>query len=449
MFIGISKSQRIRKLLLLVSSYIFYAFWDWRFLFLIFISTIIDFFAGNRISRVLSRDKKRFFLFFSIIANLSILGFFKYFNFFIHSANVAFGGLGLNLSTLNIILPVGISFYTFQTMSYTIDIYRGSLKPSKNILDFALFVAFFPQLVAGPIVRASEFLPQLKNKIVLNLDNIKIGMQIFIIGAFKKVVIADRMAYFVDLVFANHAFYDSGTIWLAVIAYSIQIYCDFSGYSDMAIGIARILGFTLPINFSMPYISQNISEFWRRWHISLSSWLRDYLYIPLGGNRKGKRRTYINLMLTMLLGGLWHGASWNFVFWGGWHGIGLAIHRFLAKEKRKVDNISFNPISWIVTLIFVILGWVFFRAENFSVSIAMLKKMLIPTTEGITWIFSAMIFIVPIMLIAHIIGRKYYQNKYPTVNLSTFSGVFIFVFMLLATFLLYFSNPQPFIYFQF
>ena len=256
-----SRSKSWKKFVLLAASYVFYAFWDWRFLFLILLSTGIDFIVGEKIAKASSQKRKKFFLLMSLVANLSILGFFKYFNFFIESANVVFGELGLNLTSLNIILPVGISFYTFQTMSYTIDIYRGSLKPSKSLLNFAIFVGFFPQLVAGPIVRAREFLPQLKKKIAIRRENIEVGLQIFVFGAFKKIIIADRLAFFVDEVFANPSLYDSATIWLGVVAYAIQIFCDFSGYSDMAIGIARILGLHLPKNFNMPYIAQNIRNF--------------------------------------------------------------------------------------------------------------------------------------------------------------------------------------------
>ena len=412
-------------------------------------STGIDFIVGEKIAKASSQKRKKFFLLMSLVANLSILGFFKYFNFFIESANVVFGELGLNLTSLNIILPVGISFYTFQTMSYTIDIYRGSLKPSKSLLNFAIFVGFFPQLVAGPIVRAREFLPQLKKKIAIRRENIEVGLQIFVFGAFKKIIIADRLAFFVDEVFANPSLYDSATIWLGVVAYAIQIFCDFSGYSDMAIGIARILGLHLPKNFNMPYIAQNITEFWRRWHISLSSWLKDYLYIPLGGNRKGKFRTYVNLAITMLLGGLWHGASWNFVFWGAWHGVGLAVHKWLFSTKDNKKT-SFNFVSWAITTLFVLVGWVFFRADSTEKTLIMLKRMFFAwETFAIHWIYLPLYIIIPLVIVAYIIGRKWFQDDYPLVNLRSFFGMFIFLFVVVGIVLFYFHNPQPFIYFQF
>ena len=314
--IYLTSSNRFRKGILLFASYYFYAYWDWRFLSLIIYSTLIDFIVGKYIARTKNQQVRKRLLFISLVSNLSVLGFFKYFNFFINSLSIPLAEIGLNVTTLNIILPIGISFYTFQTLSYTIDIYRNKIPPTSSILDFSLFVAFFPQIVAGPIVRAAEFLPQLKVKRVINWDNLFIGFRLFTFGFFKKVFIADNLAIFVDKVFENPSVFSSITILLGVIAFGIQIYCDFSGYSDMAIGIAKALGYELPLNFNYPYIAKNITDFWRRWHMSLSFWLRDYLYIPLGGNRKGTRRTYINLMLTMLLGGLWHGASWNFVVWG-------------------------------------------------------------------------------------------------------------------------------------
>lgn len=442
------KSHRWKKILLLISSFIFYAFWDWRFLFLIAFSTLADFILGNQIAKSKKTKRRKYFLISSIILNLGLLGFFKYFNFFIDSANIAFGELGLNLSTLNIILPVGISFYTFQTMSYTIDIYNKKLNPSKSILDFSLFVSFFPQLVAGPIVRASQFLPQLKKPIQISASNFKTGIQIFLNGMFKKVIIADRLSYFVDPVFSNPSLYDTITVWLALVAYAIQIFCDFSGYSDMAIGLARILGFTLPANFNLPYISQNISEFWKRWHISLSSWLRDYVYIPLGGNRKGKKRTYINLMITMLLGGLWHGASWNFVFWGVWHGLGLTFYKLVSRGKYK-NKSKFNVLSWITTLLFVMIGWIFFRASSIEVTRMMFNRMFIWEDFAIHWHYTAIFFIIPLVLIAHVIGYRWFQEKYLEFNFSTFRGSFLFMFIFIGIMLFYFSNPQPFIYFQF
>lgn len=441
-------NQTGRKILLLASSYFFYAFWDWRFLFLILLSTAAGYYFGKEIYRSENATSRKAILISSIIANLGFLGLFKYFNFFIESANTMFGKFGFNLSALNIILPIGISFYTFEILSYTIDIYRKNLKPEKSTIDFAIFIAFFPKLIAGPIVRATEFLPQLKNKIEITKANFSIGIQIFLIGAFKKVVIADRMAFFSDPVFSNPSLYTTYTVWLALAAYTIQIFCDFSGYSDMAVGIAKILGFDLPMNFNIPYASQNPSEFWRRWHITLSRWLRDYLYIPLGGNRKGKTQTYINLFLTMFMGGLWHGASWNFVFWGLWHGGGLSVHKILSGKKTGNQH-PFSFISWFGTIFFVMIGWIFFRSQDAKNTVMFLKRMFFVENFAINWTYSALYVLIPITIIAHIVGYKYLQEKYPRVNLASFSGAFIFTFILLGIILFYFNNPQPFIYFQF
>jgi alginate O-acetyltransferase complex protein AlgI len=449
-FLLVLKNQKAKKIMLLAASYFFYGYWDYRFLSLIIFTSILDYFVGKKISKINSPSQKKILLAISIFVNLGILAFFKYFNFFIESANVAFGDFGLNLSTLNIILPVGLSFYTFQSMSYTIDVYRDKSKYCSSTLDFLLFIAFFPQLVAGPIVRASDFLPQLKKKIELRADNFRIGIQIFIFGLIKKVIIADRVAFFVDGVFKGPELFDSWTIWLAVIAYSIQIYCDFSGYSDMAIGLARIMGFDFMTNFNYPYIATNISDFWRRWHISLSTWLRDYLYIPLGGNKKGENRTYINLFLTMILGGLWNGASWNFVFWGFWHGTGLVFYRIFRKEFPPLKSKLTKITSWIFTYIFVLIGWVFFRSQSTEISIKFINKMLFFDNQGgIRWLYQSMFFILPLMIIAYIIGSKKLKKHYPTLDLLTFKGAFVLIFILLGLFYLSIKDANPFIYFQF
>ena len=310
---------------LLLSGIFFYGYWDYRPLALIGFTSVFDFWLGLKIGAAEGRNKK-LLLTLDVLVNLSILVVFKYYNFFIDSFNFAVGNIlsieGYQLRGANIILPIGISFFVFEAMSYCIDIYRGQLRPYTNWRHFALFIFFFPRMIAGPIIRPADFLPQLEREIALRWPNIVAGGQMFLLGMTKKLVIADHLAGPVDLVFAHPQNYSPMLIWQAVIAYSIQIFCDFSGYSDMAIGTAKMLGFDLPVNFNLPYIATNISDFWRRWHISLSSWLRDYLYISLGGNRKGEARTYFNLMATMARGGLWHGASWNFVLWGVWHGLG-------------------------------------------------------------------------------------------------------------------------------
>jgi alginate O-acetyltransferase complex protein AlgI len=411
---------------------------------------LVNYFIGIKIERESIKVRKQWMI-ISIVFNLGVLGFFKYFNFFIDSANVILKNLDVRIPFLEIILPVAISFIVFELMSYTIDIYRGTNKTPNSFLDLALLVAFFPHLIAGPILKPKHFLPQLQNEIIIRWKNVEQGTQIFIYGLVKKVLIADHLAIYVDTVFNSPTNYSSLTIWLAVIAYAIQIYCDFSGYTDMAIGSAKILGFEIPKNFDMPYISKNITEFWRRWHISLSSWLKEYLYISLGGNRKGKARQYINLMIVMLLGGLWHGASWNFVIWGGMHGIGLAIHKIYIDNfnnpKNKV-NMVYKTISWFVTFIFVCIAWVFFRSADFTISQTIIQKMfLIGNTEGINWIATSFIITLPICIVSHLIGIK--LKNYPLFRLNTFVGQFILMFVLLG--LLFFAPTQssPFIYFQF
>ncbi len=362
------KKPTLWKICMLIASYIFYSWWDWRFLTLIWTSTLVDFWAGQRIENTASTRRRRSYLLLSVCTNLGILAYFKYAGFFVDSFVDVMGSLGFNLSVepLRIILPVGISFYTFQTMSYSIDIYRNTLKPTKSLLDFALFVGFFPQLVAGPIVRAKDFLQQLSTN---NREPIQMGRATKLIlgGLFKKIVIADLLATeIVDGVFRNPAGSTGLETLIGIYGYALQIYGDFSGYSDIAIGIALLLGFQFSDNFNQPYRALSLQDFWRRWHISLSSWLRDYLYIGLGGNRKGKMKTYRNLLLTMLLGGLWHGAAWTFVAWGLLHGGGLAIER--AIDERSIEPVNQKPfrrfLRGFLTFHLVCAGWVFFRSVD-------------------------------------------------------------------------------------
>jgi len=378
-----TRNEKKKKIVLLCASYVFYMWWNPSFILLIIFSTFLDFIIGRAIYDPTSPSRKKMYLTISLIGNLGILAIFKYFNFF--QANLLLAlklcGTDPGWTSLNIILPVGISFYTFQTMSYTIDVYRGRMEPSRSPLDFALFVAFFPQLVAGPIVRAADFLPQLKKPATLSIT----PTVFFLIlrGLVKKVLIADNLAGFSDPVFSNPSTWPTPILFLATIAFSVQIYCDFSGYSDMAIGFARVLGYHLPLNFNKPYFALNPSDFWRRWHISLSTWLRDYLYISLGGSKCGTYKTYRNLMLTMLLGGLWHGASWNFVLWGFMHGLVLIAHRIfnsirqlLLKEAAIFRTRGWSLISWVGMQYFVLLTWVTFRLTNTSDMLHVLKKLI-------------------------------------------------------------------------
>ena len=370
---------------LLIASYTFYASWDWRFLLLIMASTAVDFIAGHRMSVVSDSDTRRRWLIMSLVANLGILGFFKYFNFFIDSAAALSLRMGYawDAPTWRIILPVGISFFTFQSMSYTIDVYRRELKPARSLRDFAVFVAFFPQLVAGPIVRAAEFLPQLTRMQRLSAVDFRLCGTLFLSGLFKKSCIADHLALLVDPVFATPAEFNGTSICLAVLLYAMQIYCDFSGYSDMAIASAALLGFDLPNNFDGPYLASNIRDFWRRWHQTLSRWLKDYLYVPLGGNRQSFLKTQRNLLITMVLGGLWHGAGWNFVIWGALHGIGLITFQIWT---RSTDIRLPTIISWATTMLWVCVTWIFFRSQDTHATLHLLRGFLTlhgPGTESL------------------------------------------------------------------
>lgn len=445
----IIKRNPVKKAVLLLASYYFYAYWDYRFVVLMFIMSLVNYYIGLMIESTGNSVVRKRWLAGSVIFNLIILGFFKYFNFFVDSANMLLDNLNVRLPLLDIILPVGISFIVFEVMSYTIDIYRKNNGSPKSFWDLALLVAFFPHLIAGPILKPKHFLPQLENPITIRWHNVEYGIQIFVFGLVKKVLIADRLAFFIDPVFKNPQDYSFITIWLAVIAYAIQIYCDFSGYSDMAIGSAKCLGFDIPRNFNMPYISRNITEFWRRWHISLSTWLKEYLYIALGGNRKGKIRQYANLMIVMLLGGLWHGSSWNFVIWGGLHGIGLAVHKMYAdyvKGTTLSDHFLYKTVSWLVTFLFVCTAWVFFRSSDFSVSLVILQKMFM-VSDGIHWYATPLLIAIPLLIASHYAGSK--LKDYYCVKLNTFKGLLVFFFILFGLLFLTPVHSSPFIYFQF
>lgn len=441
----------LKHTILLIASYVFYGWWDYRFCFLMLLLTAVAWFCARKIDQ----DKNRkLFATIGVVFPLLILGFFKYFNFFVDSFISVFGIK--SASALNIILPVGISFYTFQSMSYTIDVFRGIIK-SHSFMDVALYVSFFPQLVAGPIVKASDFMPQLRSNHTLKIADLAKGAQIFAFGLFKKIVIADNLSVFVDDVFSKPLAFSSLTVILAVISYSIQIYCDFSGYSDMAIGVAKSFGYEFNANFNMPYISKNVTEFWKRWHISLSTWLQEYLYIPLGGNRKGTVRRYINLLLTMILGGLWHGANYTFVFWGLLHGIALCIHKlFMKARKGKKATVVGSIISVLFTYAFVCICWVFFRAENFSIAMDVLSRMFI-WQDGITQIFSWSVFGVAVIAIANIFAlvrakktkSKEVNGYYPVLDLNKVGSLVIFFLEILLIVALAYTNANPFIYFQF
>jgi alginate O-acetyltransferase complex protein AlgI len=447
---------RQRHVLLLIASYAFYGWWDWRFLFLILFSTVVAYVAGRLIAAAPrgSAERKRWLL-CALALDLVTLGFFKYANFFLDSARELFGAWGFHPGTLAIILPVGISFFTFQTMSYTIDVYRGEIPPERDPIRWALFVSYFPQLVAGPILRARDFLPQLRRPIVLSRENFLIGGQRILEGLCKKVLIADRMALFVDPVFTNPALYSPATLWLALVAYAIQIYCDFAGYSDIAIGLGRTMGFNIMENFRMPYASTSITEFWRRWHISLSTWLRDYLYVPLGGNRHGRWKTYRNLMLVMLIGGLWHGAAWRFVVWGAIHGLALAVERALFRGRPAPHGLLVpigRATGWIVTMTIVLIAWVFFRAPTFAAAVQYASGLVSATPGQVTWLFSPLLYVVlPLGIAAHIIGLLRYEARglEPVFTAGRVSMPAVYLMLAGALALFAPGNTSPFVYFQF
>ncbi|MBZ0180164.1 MAG: MBOAT family protein [Melioribacteraceae bacterium] len=367
-------SKRARVFFLLSVSLYFYYKSSGIFFILVIISSLIDFFAAKWIYASDSAGKKKILLVLSLITNLGILGYFKYTNFLLDTLNELGAG---SFDMLDIFLPVGVSFFTFQSMSYTIDVYRNKLDPEKNFFDFLFFVSFFPQLVAGPIVRAADFLPQIHQKTFVSSADIGRAMFLIMAGLFKKAIIADYISInFIDRVFDWPSRFTGVENLMALYGYTMQLYCDFSGYSDMAIGLALLLGFRLPDNFNSPYKASTVTEFWRRWHISLSSWLRDYLYIPLGGNKKGVARTYVNLLLTMLLGGLWHGASWRMVIWGLIQGAALAVERLFRIPEKVNKNKAFRFIGGIITFHIFMFSLLFFRAQSHELSIDMLHQIL-------------------------------------------------------------------------
>ncbi|MCW8934270.1 MAG: MBOAT family protein [Gammaproteobacteria bacterium] len=444
--------------LLLAGSYIFYGYWDYRYLSLIFISTIIDYFVATGIYNSSEQQQKKRILLISICANLGMLGFFKYYNFFAveMSELLLLIGLPVPIKTLNIVLPVGISFYTFQTMSYTIDVYRGKTVPTSRFLDFALYVSFFPQLVAGPIERSYNLLPQILEKRPQLKENLVEGIYHICIGMFKKVVIADNMAPIVNSVFSRPVSDLSGPeIMVGIYAFAFQIYGDFSGYSSIAQGIAKLMGFNLSWNFKMPYFASNPSDFWQRWHITLSAWLRDYLYVPLGGNRLGKLLTLRNLMLTMLLGGLWHGAGWTFIAWGFYHGLLLIAYRvFEFKQQGVARKLMEHRVGKGLRIIFffhlICFSWLLFRADSIDQVWAMMG-VLVTNFEITNFVYYAsgmlIFFAAPLVALEYWIEKSgdllKVVNSHWLVRASIYSyfAVMLWVFPPLTN--------QVFIYFQF
>lgn len=374
-YYSLQPKYQAQNLMLLVASYIFYGVWDWRFIFLLSTTTLVDYVVALQIHKTKYLLQRKLYLIISCTYNLGVLCFFKYFNFFIDSASNLLTTLGLPLqfNSLAIILPLGISFYTFQSMSYVIDVYLQKITPLQNPFNYALYVVFFPQLVAGPIERSTHFIPQLTHVRNPTRNQYIEGVWLILFGLYTKIVVADNLSIWVDKAFNSSDSISGVEALLAIYAFAFQIYGDFSGYSNMARGLAKLLGFELMVNFNRPYIATNPSDFWRRWHISLSTWLRDYLYIPLGGNRHGKLNTYRNLMMTMLLGGFWHGASWKFILWGAYQGTILVLYRLFSDSKVKLpDNFFLLYLSRIGMFHLTCLGWLLFRANNLEQVVNML-----------------------------------------------------------------------------
>ena len=379
----------LHKAILLLASYYFYAHWDLRFVALLLACTLVNYWLAARMVVAQSKRTRRGILAVAVFFSIGVLAFFKYANFFLDSMNAMLGPDTARLARLDILLPLGISFFTFRGLTYIVDLYRGKMQRCRSPLDYAVFVSFFPHLAAGPIARASEFIPQLERPEPPSWYGIFIGIRLFVLGLFKKVFIADNVAFYVDYVFENAGVFSGATLWLATIGFAVQIYCDFSGYSDMAIGVSRLLGFDCRPNFNMPYAAKTVREFWQRWHISLSTWLRDYVYIPLGGNRNGRTRTVVNLMVTMVVGGLWHGAAWTFVLWGTLHGTALCMHHLVVSGRHvNRDGFAASTLTaiagWAVTMLVVLVGWVLFRAEDSGQAALILSRMF-TLSNGVAW----------------------------------------------------------------
>lgn len=415
-------------------------------------TSLVDWLVSRWMAKLRGQRARLALMWTSIILSLSILGYFKYANFFLWNWNAM---VGANFQPLDIILPVGISFYTFQSISYVVDVYKRKIRPTRTWLEYLFFLSFFPALVAGPIVRADYFLPQLEKNKSATTAEIWGGLWLIIIGIFKKAIVADYISQYNDLIFNDPSLYTGVQTLMGVLGYTMQIYCDFSGYSDMAIGIALIMGFKLGLNFDSPYQSRNLTEFWRRWHISLSSWLRDYLYIPLGGNRKGTFRTYLNNFLTMLIGGLWHGAAWKFVFWGAMHGVGLAVHKACKPILKKIpDNWFTIFIFWLITFVYVSLLWVFFRAASFSDSVLIIQNIFVDFQWNQIPQFFEVRMVWCIMMLALIVAHFVPQRWADKVQMAYVGAPWIIkvlVFVAVVQLVIEFMSEEvaPFIYFQF
>jgi alginate O-acetyltransferase complex protein AlgI len=460
------RNLKLQNILLLIASYLFYACWDWRFLFLLVFSTALDFSTGIKMSEATHKSYKKFWFWLSISLNLGFLGFFKYYNFFAQSFAEAISQIGFkpNFWTLQVILPVGISFYTFHGLSYVIDIYKNRIKPERNFIDYSLFVSFFPLLVAGPIERATHLLPQIKQKREFVYSDAVDGLRQILWGLFKKIVIADNCADYANNIFNNADQYNGSTLILGAVFFAIQIYGDFSGYSDIAIGTARLFGIDLLRNFAFPYFSRDIAEFWRRWHISLSSWFRDYLYIPLGGSRGGTRMKVRNIFIIFIISGFWHGANWTFIIWGALNALYILPSVLLKTHRNHLDIVAqgkYLPtikefFSMALTFGLTVFAWIFFRAENMHHAIryiaGIFSKSIFSMPAGAAFlrdassVFTMSILIVLFMLIEWM-GREYkYALEKINIKLPL---VFRWVTYYLIIFCIVYFQQQQFIYFQF
>lgn len=455
-----SKNLRFQNILVLVASYTFYGWWDWRFLSLIVVSSFVDYSVGIGLSRTEKSSKRKILLSISIIANLGLLGFFKYYNFFLENFVTAFSffGSSINPSGLNVVLPVGISFYTFQTLSYSIDVYRKKIEPTKDVISFFAFVSFFPQLVAGPIERAKNLLPQFYKKRIFEYDNAADGMRQILWGLFKKIVIADNCAVYVDNIFLNYNDHSGSTLLLGAILFSFQIYGDFSGYSDIAIGTSRLLGFKLMQNFAFPYFSRDIAEFWRRWHISLSTWFRHYVYIPLGGSRGSEIIKIRNIFIIFIVSGFWHGANWTFIVWGALNAIYFIPLMLLKKNRMNTNIVAENRLLpnlketvQIGTTFFITsIAWVFFRAESMSQAIHYISNIFSKGLFSLPEVISKEVFLLITLciLLEWLQRTKQHALQFNTVALPKIMRWTVYYGIVLT--ILYFGgNQQKFIYFQF
>jgi len=459
-----NKNLKLQNLLIVGASYLFYGWWDWRFLSLILFSTLIDYFVGIRLSKEENISKRKALLWISILVNLGFLGFFKYYNFFLDNFVTAFSFFGtpINAQGLNIILPVGISFYTFQTLSYTIDVYKKKLEPTKDFIAFSAFVSFFPQLVAGPIERATNLLPQFYKKRTFDYNKAVDGLRQILWGLFKKIVIADNSAQIANEIFNNSADYSGSTLVLGALFFTFQIYGDFSGYSDIAIGTSRLFGFNLKQNFAFPYFSRDIAEFWRRWHISLSTWFRDYLYIPLGGSRGGSWMKIRNTFAIFIVSGFWHGANWTFIVWGALNALYFLPLLLLNKNRTNTNTVAqgkylpnikeFFQIG--LTFSLTVLAWIFFRAENighaWSYLSAIFSKSLfsIPHFSGMRNALITLILITIFIAVEWIGRNEQYAIAKLGVSWKRPIRYAMYYSIILAIFL-FMGKQQQFIYFQF